>query len=152
MRWVSGFLQWLHVLAAVLAVGGVFFLRFILCPALKKLPADQVGVKPQLLKPVAQRFRVVIHSSIAVLLLTGIYRLAKSWHLLKGWQTYQTLMGVKILLAAILFTIAFKLTKPGDQPNYFQRNRDVWLLANFVLGAVIILLSATLRRLWDFPH
>ena len=41
------------------------------------------------------------------------------------------------------------LTLPGQQPNYFQRNRDKWLLLNFVHGALILLLSATLRRMWD---
>lgn len=150
MQFLDGVLQWLHVLAAVLAIGGVFFLRFILCPALKKLPPEQESTKKQLLQSVSRGFKMVIHSSIAILLLTGFYRFFKNMPLTKAWSQYQMLIGIKILFALVLFTVAIMLTLPGAQPNYFQRNRDKWLLINFVLGALIILISATLRRMWDY--
>lgn len=146
---LDGFLQWLHVIAAVLAVGGVFFMRFILCPALKKLPPDQEPAKKQILHGVSRGFKIVIHSSIAVLLLTGLYRYIHTLDQTKGWKEYQMLFGIKFLFAMVLFVVAIMLTLPSQQPNYFQRNRDKWLWVNFVLGALIILLSATLRRMWD---
>jgi uncharacterized membrane protein len=146
---LDGVLQWLHVLAAVLAVGGVFFLRFVLCPALKKLPAEQEATKTQLLQSVVRIFKMVIHSSIAVLIITGVIRLVQTWSLLTGPKGYIALLHTKLLLAVVLFVIAIMLTLPGAQPNYFQRGRDKWLLINFLLGAVIILISATLRRMWD---
>ena len=146
---LDGFLQWLHVIAAVLAVGGVFFMRFILCPALKKLPPELEATKKQILQSVARAFKIVIHSSIAVLLLTGLYRFIHMLDQTKGWKEYQMLFGIKFLFAMVLFFVAIMLTLPGQQPNYFQRNRDRWLLINFVLGALVILLSATLRRMWD---
>src|ERR1051325_9752208 len=149
MQFFDGVLQWLHVLSAVLAVGGVFFLRFILCPALKKLPPEQASAEKPLLKSVGRVFKMVIHSSIAVLVLTGFYRFFRNLDLTRGWKAIQALVGTKILLAFILFFIAIMLTLPREQPNYFQRNRDRWLLVNFVLGSVIILLSAILRRMWD---
>jgi uncharacterized membrane protein len=150
--WLDGVLQWLHVLAAVLAVGGVFFLRFVLCPALKKLPPEQDAAKTQLLQSVVRNFKMVIHSSIAVLLLTGFYRYLSQMSLTKGWSQYHMFMGIKILLAFVVFFLAIMLTLPGEKPNYFQRNRDRSLLISFVLGAIVILLSATLRRMWDAPH
>ena len=152
MVFFDGVIQWLHVLSAVLAVGGVFFLRFILCPALKKLPPEQAGAEKPLLQSVRRAFMMVIHSSITVLILTGFYRFFKNLDLTRGWKAYQALVGTKILLAFILFFIAIMLTLPREQPNYFQRNRDRWLLINFMLGSVIILLSAILRRMWDYPH
>jgi len=152
MQFLDGVMHWLHVLAAVLAVGGVFFLRFVLCPALKKLPPEHEGAKTHVLQSVSRVFKMVVHTSIAVLLLTGLHRFFKILPLIKGWSQYHMLVGIKILLALVLFFIAIMLTLPGQQPNYFQRNRDKWLLFNFVLGALIILLSSTLRRMWDYPH
>ena len=149
MQFLDGVMQWLHVLAAVLAVGGVFFMRFMLCPALKKLPPEQEGAKTQILQSVARVFKIVIHIAIAVLILTGLHRLFKILPLIKGWSEYHMLLGIKIVFALVLFFVAIMLTVPGQQPNYFQRNRDKWLLFNFILGALIILLSATLRRMWD---
>jgi uncharacterized membrane protein len=141
---LDGVVQWLHILAAALAVGGVFFLRFVLCPSLKSLPAE-----PQVLSPVARRFKMVVHSSIAVLILTGVYRLIQTLPLVREWKSYHAVLGIKLLLALALFTIAIALTLPGSQPNYFQRNRDRWLSFNFILGALILLLSAILRRMWN---
>ena len=146
---VDGVVQWLHILAAALAVGGVFFLRFVLCPSLKSLPPDQRGAEPQVLSPVARRFKMVVHSSIAVLILTGVYRLIQTLPLVREWKSYHAVLGIKLLLALALFTIAIALTLPGSQPNYFQRNRDRWLSFNFILGALILLLSAILRRMWN---
>lgn len=152
MHFIDGVLQWLHVLSAVLAVGGVFFLRFVVCPALRKLPPEQENVKGPLLQSMSRIFKMVVHTSIAILLLTGLHRFFKILTLIKGWSEYHLLMGIKILLALVLFFLAIMLTLPGQQPNYFQRNRDRWLVINFVLGALVILLSATLRRMWDYPH
>jgi len=149
MEFLDGVMQWLHVLAAVLVIGGIFFLRFILCPSLQKLGPDQDSAKMQILQSTIRKFKVVIHTSIAILLLTGIHRLVKTLPLVKDWSQYHMLIGIKILLALVLFTIAILLTLPGEKPNLFQRNRDRWLLASFVLGALIILISATLRRMWD---
>ena len=148
MQFLDAAFQWLHVLAAVLAIGGVFFMRFILCPSLKSLPPEQANVQPQVLQTVMRRFKMVIHASVAVLILTGVYRIIQILPLIKDWKSYHMLLGIKILFALVLFTIAIGLTLPGAQPNYFQRNRDKWLFINFILGALVILLSATLRRMW----
>lgn len=150
MQFLDGVMQWLHVLAAVLAVGGVFFMRFILCPALNKLPPEQEGAKTHVRQSVARVFKMVIHTSIAILILTGAHRLVKILPLIKGWSEYHMLLGIKILFAIMLFFVTIMLTLPGQKPNYFQRNRDRWLLVSFLLGALIILISAVLRRMWDY--
>lgn len=152
MHFIDGVLQWLHVLSAVLAVGGVFFLRFVVCPALRKLPPERESVKGPLLQSMMRIFKMVVHTSIAVLILTGLHRFFKILPLIKGWSEYHMLLGIKILFALVLFFLAIMLTLPSQQPNYFQRNRDRWLVINFVLGALIILISCTLRRMWDYPH
>lgn len=144
--------QWLHILAAVLAIGGVFCLRFVLSPAIKRLPPEHSGATGPLLQSVGRGFKMVVHASVGLLILTGVYRLVQVLPFIKDWTSYHMVLGVKILLALILFVVAIMLTLPGQQPNYFQRNRDRWLLFNFILGAVVVLLSATLRRMWDYPH
>lgn len=146
MNFVSGFLQWLHVMSAVLAVGGVFFMRFILHPSLAAQADARAAIAPLIMR----RFKMVIHSSIAILILTGVYRFVSTLDKLHGWAAYHAVFGIKVLLSLALFTIAIMLTMPvGPNPNPIQRNKEKWITMSFVLGAVIILLSACLRRMWD---
>ena len=114
MNFLSGFLQWLHVMSAVLAVGGVFFMRFILHPAFAVQPEAKATMAPLILR----RFKMVIHSSIAILILTGVWRFISTLDKLHGWAAYHAVFGTKVLLSLALFTIAIMLTMPaGPNPN-----------------------------------
>ena len=152
MTYVSGFLQWLHVMAAVLAVGGVFFMRFILYPAMHGQGIDAES-RSTVASRILPRFRMMIHTCIAVLLATGTYRFIRQLPKLKDWTEYHAIFGIKVLLSLVVFGIAIALTMPpAANPNAIQRKREKWMLVNFVLGALVVLLSAYLRRLWDVPR
>jgi uncharacterized membrane protein len=63
------FFIWLHVLAAVVWIGGMGFLSLVLVPILKHEPfASQRGA---LIRAAAMRFRFVVWVAISVLLMTG---------------------------------------------------------------------------------
>ncbi|MGH7180420.1 MAG: DUF4149 domain-containing protein [Nitrospiraceae bacterium] len=62
-------LVWFHLLAAIAWIGGMLFLSVVLVPVLKREPfASQRAV---LIRTTALRFRAVVWSAIAVLLITG---------------------------------------------------------------------------------
>jgi hypothetical protein len=60
---------------------------------------------------------------------------------------YQAVLTVKVLLALVLFTIAFLITLPFPSLAGIQKQRPRWLLVNLALATIIVLLSAALRRM-----
>jgi putative copper export protein len=144
MDWLYLISRWLHITAAVAGLGGIFFLVLVLVPALRQVP--EAG-------PVADaarhRFKRVAHTAIGLLLLTGIYNYlvvaAPKIQAAGIGKSYHPVIGAKILLALVFFTISLLLLKPVPA-MHAQRAR--WLGVNAVLGLIILLLGAYLRRLW----
>lgn len=137
-------MQWLHLGGVIVGVGGVAFVRFILLRAAPALPPEQRG--PFMAK-VAGRFNPVLWTAIGVIALSGFYNMASS--LQAGVDArYQAVLGIKVLLALVLFAIAFLITLPFPALAGIQKQRPRWLLVNLALAALIVLLSAALRRMY----
>ena len=138
---MSIFAQWVHVSAAVIGVGGMAFMLFVLFPSVRILNEEQLT---GLVKAVLGRFRWVSWSVIGLLLASGLYNVGLVW--LVPWGTYWDLLTVKIVLAFAVFAIVLCLTIPLSFFNWFRKRRTVWLSIAFGLGMVVILISAYLRR------
>jgi hypothetical protein len=63
-------------------------------------------------------------------------------------SSYHSIMGAKILLSLALFGIAMALLAPVPS---MHAQRKTWLSVNVVLGLLILLLGAYLRRIWPVP-
>ena len=50
------------------------------------------------------------------------------------------------MLALVVLKLGFLLTVPGDAFASIKANRKKWLMINFVLGMVVVLIAAYLRR------
>lgn len=138
---MKALIQWIHILSAVVAVGGTIFMRFVLVPVLGPADAD-------LRKRIIGKFRPLLYAAILLLLATGIYNAVGAFHLRAHDAAYQAVLGMKMLLALVLFAVAAHLVIPTAQPNFFQRNPKLWLTVNAVIGIVILAMSAWLRRSW----
>jgi len=149
MNAVTVLMQWIHIASVAVAVGGIFMLRFIACPALRETIAEDESARSRLTKAIVGRFRIVVHSAIALLLISGLYLLfgTPSIGLFRNSAAYRYGLETKVMLALALFFISIMLTLKRETPNTFQRNRDRWLLINFVLALVIILIASFLRRM-----
>lgn len=136
--------QWLHLAAAVAAVGGVLYVRVVLLPGLGMLPAEERAL---VLKAAGRRFHPILWGSIAVLLVTGIHNAVGAATVHAHDALYWRLLGLKIVLALTLFGLALGVTLPVPGLASFQKRRPQILLLNLALAAVILYLSAVLRRL-----
>lgn len=136
--------QWLHLSAAVAAVGGVFYVRVVLTKSLRALPPEQGRL---VVKAAARRFHPVLWVAIAVLFVSGFYNVATAAARGVADPLYWRLLGVKVLLALVLFALALAVTLPAPALVNFQRRRPQVLAVNLALAAVILYLSAYLRRL-----
>jgi uncharacterized membrane protein len=134
--------QWIHATAAVIGVGGMAFLLFVLMPALGGLDPEQRAL---LVKRVMDRFRWVSWSAIFLLLVSGLYSV-RQYYWEMAWGKSWTLLTVKIVLALLVFVIALALTLPFKLFDWFRARRRLWLSIAFGLAVAVILISAHLRR------
>lgn len=139
---MSTFMQWVHITSAVIALGGVIFVRLFLIPSLKVLDRSQV---PVLLGKISSRFNVIIWTCIGLILISGVYNISSTHPPFSNW--YTGVLSLKILLAISLFTISLMLTLPIPAFSNIQKDRPKWLMVNVILGAILIFLSAYLRRM-----
>ena len=138
---MATFAQWVHVSAAVIGVGGMAFLLFVLFPSVRVLNEEQ---RAGLLKAVLGRFRWVAWSVIFLLVASGLYNVKLVW--LVPWGPYWTVLTIKIVLALAVFAIVLCLTIPLSVFDRFRQRRKQWLYTAFGLAMIVILISAYLRR------
>jgi len=135
-------LQWVHLTAVVLGVGGMAFLLIVLTPGLGDLQPEQ---RQRLAKLVMNRFRWVLWSAMAVLLLSGLYNI-REYYWEVAWGKSWELLTVKIVLAGVVFAIALAVTLPFKLFDWVRARRQTWLAIAVGLAVVVIFISAYLRR------
>jgi uncharacterized membrane protein len=138
---MSTLVQWIHVTAAVIGVGGMAFLLFILMPSLGALDPEQGNL---LAKRVMDRFRWVSWSVIFLLLVSGLYSI-RQYYWEMAWGKSWALLTVKIVLALFVFVIALALTLPFKLFDRVRARRQIWLSIAFGLAVAVIFISAYLR-------
>ncbi len=135
-------MQWIHLSAAVVGVGGIAFLVFLLIPSSRALSAEH---RDLLMKKIQGRFRWVSWTVIVLLIGSGLYNIrAYYWEL--AWSRVWALLTIKIALALLVFAVSLALTLPLPVLARFRERRERWLTAAFALAMVVILISAYLRR------
>jgi len=96
-------LVWLHVLAAVTWIGGTIFLSAVLVPVLR---GEAFALQRSLLfRTTARRFRAVVWSAIAVLLLTGPLLLHQRGIPITDPSGWPTVLAAKLGLVAVLLML-----------------------------------------------
>lgn len=138
--------QWFHLLAAAIAVGGIFFQLIVLLPATRaNLPPE---TQAAFAASVTDRLRGFVIVAMGLLLLTGLYNVFVG---LKGSSgslvAYLAILALKILLSLGLFVIAYGLVTDHPRLAKVRENRPRSLAIAAALGAGVLLLAATLRRL-----
>ncbi|MGD0222502.1 MAG: hypothetical protein ABSF71_09195 [Terriglobia bacterium] len=139
---MTTFMQWIHLMAAIVGLGGMGFLLLILIPSLGVLSMEQ---RDALSRAVAGRFRWASWSAMLLLLISGLYNTRQSyWQV--PWGPAWKFLGLKIGLAFVLFGIVLGLTIPFRLFEPLRARQRMWLLVAFTLGVIVVLISAYLRR------
>jgi uncharacterized membrane protein len=129
-------------MAAVVALGAMSFLFLILIPSLQVLSPDQ---RAALAKAMAARFRWVSWGAMTVLLVSGLYQVRR-YYWEEPWDHAWRVLTLKITLSFILFALVLGLTVPFKLFEPLQARRRAWLLVALILGVMVVLISAYLRR------
>jgi len=133
----------LHVLGAIVLLGGAIFTRYVLMPAASQLPEAE---HDQLKRGITRRWKPFVHGGITILVLSGFYNylgVAAAQH--QGDGKYHMLMGIKILLAMFVFFIVSVL--PGRVRVFegMRRNSRMWLTIAIVCATVVVILAGILK-------
>ena len=141
MHGITSIVQWIHLVAAVIAVGGMVFVLFILMPSLGVLGEDQRAL---LTKKVLGRFRWASWGAILLLIGSGLYGVrVRAWE--APWGPYWKLLTLKIFMALVVFVIILLLTLPIPALEPFRAKRRKWLSIALGVALGVILISAYLR-------
>ena len=148
-------LRWAHVLAAIVALGGLLFARFALVPAADELgreTADRLhaGIRRRWLPWVIGAITLLLASGLTnyVLLIRRVKDAPELWG--GNWMqqtSYHALFGVKFLLALIVFYLASGLVGRGAGTQWIRDARRQWLSVAVGLGVGIVLISGWMRQL-----
>ena len=153
----------IHVLAALVWLGGMFFLALVGAPVLRRVePAE---LRKELFRALGERFRTVGWWAIAVLLVTGTVNLhyrgfldATVWGSPEFWRSR---MGVALAwkLCAVVMMLGISLVHDflsgpaasrldgGSPAALVARRRAAWLArVNALLGVVVVVAAVRLAR------
>lgn len=149
---------WIHLLSAVVWIGGIFFILFVALPVAKKT-LEQPG---KLMGAISKRFAPMANISILLIFITGIFMslLSHSFSELISLNSLwtQTLFA-KVLTALAMAGIHFyrglsltpkieRLTaaegSPSGKIKELQRLSLNLVKTNFILGTVVLFLTGML--------
>lgn len=147
-------LKLLHILAIVVWIGGMVFTQLFLRPATLTL---EPPLRIRLMHDVLQRFFAAVLASIAIVLVTGLWmiaRLAKEsvqaglgFNMPLDWTIMATLgivmMGIFGHIRFALFKRLSKAVAAGDWPAGGAALASIrtWVGVNLMIGVVIIVLT-----------
>lgn len=135
--------RWLHITAACLAVGGLFFMRIVVPVGLKGLPPEQ---RHETFLKLRRVFKMLIHTCILLLLVSGIYNSWSNWAIYNQVaETAQPLWGTHVLLALFIFAIALYVLAGKEPP----RGHAQWAGINLLLMVATIAVAGALKYVRD---
>jgi len=129
--------RWMHILPAVVMVGGAIFTQLVLCPALDGNDPENT-VKQQ----VKRKWSKVIMGCALFLLLSGGYNTVVIFGAdEKPVVMYHVLLGLKLILAFSIFHISFMLAGKSDAAQKFQEKEAFWGKLNMYAAIIVVLLA-----------
>jgi uncharacterized membrane protein len=156
---------WIHILAAMVWIGGAAFIALVLVPALRR--EDLRERSPEILRTAAMRFRTVGWISLSVLVVTGLANLALrgiSLASLFDGAFYETRFGralaAKLVLVALILGIgavhdfilgpraAAVILKDPSSEAAARARRKASLMGRFtlLLGLAVVAIAVALAR------
>ncbi len=153
---VDHLINFVHLLAAAMWIGGAIFTKIVLAPALSKIDQQQSGIVQGI---VAKRFSIVAWTCIVLLIITGLLKTPAAMLFDVSSETgiFLTIKIISVIGVLIVgLTIGLKVVpamrknmpKPGEKPTAefvkYSGQLDRLALINTILGVLIILWASFL--------
>jgi uncharacterized membrane protein len=146
MYWIMLVSRILHITGAIILVGGIFYLRFIISPT----------SAPPGIAPVDQFFggrRAVwakwVGIATALTLITGLWNYIQIAKLNDLAKSYHMVAGIKMLTAIAVYLLAALLAGRTSAADALRQKWRFWLNICLALGLATVILGSVLR---SYPH
>lgn len=148
---------WLHSIAAVIWIGGIFFILFIALPSAKQVLGAEAG---KLMGEVSKRFTPIVNYSIILLIVTGTALTAFNRQFLEisnFGNSWTLVLIIKHLLVVSMVSVHFyrglilapkiAKTEPASEKVSLQKLSLNLVKVNFCLGLIVLLFSGIISIL-----
>ncbi len=146
MYWIMLVSRILHILGAIILVGGLFYLRFVVTSnddsSAPSSPDQYFGGR-------RATWAKWVGIATALLLITGIWNYIQMSKLDALATSYHMIIGLKMLAAIAVFLLAALLAGRTAVADSIRQNWRLWLNICLLLGIVAVILGSVLR---SFPH
>ncbi len=149
---LKSLIQWIHVGSVVLMIGGFFFFRVVLLPIANRSKASE-----NLIAAALRRFSGIVWTALLTILISGLYNFITFFRsaragaaidpIVSDYSLYIFVLGIKLFIVFLIFTLAIVLTFPYPVFSVYQKRPAPWLNLTVIFGLIAIFLSAYLRRL-----
>jgi uncharacterized membrane protein len=140
-------LKALHLLCAVLWVGGMFFAYVVLRPSMVAIEAPQ---RMLLHTRVFKKFFLVIWHAMPLIILSGLAMIALQWDMATAPWQINAMMGLGLLMAAVFLAIFFgpyrQFRRTTDRNRMASSLESIRKLIgiNLILGLVTVIVAGLL--------
>jgi hypothetical protein len=146
MYWIMLGSRILHIVGAIILVGGLFYLRFVISSA------DQaMGATPpdNFFGGRRATWAKWVGIATALLLITGFWNYIQIAKLDDLVTSYHMIAGIKILAAIVVFLLAALVAGRTSAAEAIRQKWRLWLNVCLIVGLLTVVLGSVLR---SFPH
>ena len=146
MYWLNLVSRILHILGAIILVGGLIYLRTVVMPSAAAANAKNVDEKFGGLRA---KWAMWIGIATLLLLVSGLWNLAMIFHTYKLDISYHMLLGLKILAAFALFALAALIAGRRVAAEVIRERMRMWVGVSIALGVLVVAIGSAMRSI---PH
>jgi len=129
--------RWLHIIPAIILVGGTLFMRLALAPVASAAADSETT---ELRESIRRKWAKWVMISVGLLLISGLYNAATKAMGFHLGPVYNGLLLLKILLAFAAFYLSAVLSGRSEKAVQFRQSETKWLniLCGIMLAIVLI--------------
>jgi hypothetical protein len=137
-------MRWVHIISAIVMLGGTLFFRSMVIPALRG--SENPDAARSLRAAIHGRWRKLIPWLILAFLVSGFYNyLAVTRQLHPDTPAYHMIFGIKFLLSLGVFFIASMLISTRNWSSKVRERAESWIVAMLVLAFGVVLLGGYMK-------
>lgn len=135
--------RWLHIIPAIILVGGTLFMRLALAPVASAAEGSETA---ELRESIRRKWAKWVMISSGLLLVSGLYNSAiKAMGFQMSGTPYNGLLLVKILLALAVFYLSAVLSGRSEKAVKFRQSETKWLNILCVLMLAIVIIAGYMK-------
>lgn len=146
LYWLNLLSRILHIVGAIILVGGLFYLRTVVMPS--PTAANAVTVDGRF-GGLRAKWAMWIGIATLVLLVTGTWNLVNIFRENKLAATYHMLLLLKILAALVLFALAALVAGRTAAAEVIREKMRMWVGICIAVGILAVALGSMMRTI---PH